>query len=55
MYLPINQIVSLMGMNLFSFLFGFSALLANSLSPVQPAALSTHQQVALQAQKHVLN
>ncbi|XP_028287613.1 transmembrane protein 253 [Parambassis ranga] len=40
------KILSLMGMNLFSLLFGFSALLANSLSPVQPAALSTHQQHA---------
>ncbi|XP_045892157.1 uncharacterized protein si:dkey-30c15.13 [Micropterus dolomieu] len=40
------KIIALMGLNLFSLLFGFSALLANSLRPAQPIALSTIQQRA---------
>ncbi|KAI3371399.1 hypothetical protein L3Q82_023992 [Scortum barcoo] len=37
-------IITLMGLNIFSLLFGFSALLANSLRSTEPAALSTNQQ-----------
>ncbi|XP_056243518.1 uncharacterized protein si:dkey-30c15.13 [Seriola aureovittata] len=40
------KIIILMGLNLFSLLFGFSALLANSLKAAEPAALSTKQQRA---------
>ncbi|XP_029697237.1 transmembrane protein 253 isoform X2 [Takifugu rubripes] len=38
------KIIGLMGLNVFSLLFGFSALLANSLVAKQPVALSTDQQ-----------
>ncbi|XP_074489333.1 transmembrane protein 253 [Sebastes fasciatus] len=38
------KIIALMGLNLFSLLFGFSALLANSLRSTQPVALNTNQQ-----------
>ncbi|XP_059191850.1 uncharacterized protein si:dkey-30c15.13 [Centropristis striata] len=38
------KIITLMGLNLFSLLFGFSALLANSLSSTHPVALNTSQQ-----------
>ncbi|XP_018519443.1 uncharacterized protein si:dkey-30c15.13 [Lates calcarifer] len=40
------KIITLMSLNIFSLLFGFSALLANSLMLTQPAALSTNQQRA---------
>uniref|UniRef100_A0A3Q3AMG0 Si:dkey-30c15.13 n=1 Tax=Kryptolebias marmoratus TaxID=37003 RepID=A0A3Q3AMG0_KRYMA len=40
------KIVALMALNVFSLLFGFSALLANSLVPVPPAALGSYQQRA---------
>ncbi|XP_060932675.1 uncharacterized protein si:dkey-30c15.13 [Limanda limanda] len=40
------KIIILMALNVFSLLFGFSALLANSLSFTHPAALSTNQQRA---------
>lgn len=45
-----EQIIGLMGLNVFSLLFGFSALLANSLVAKQPVALSTDQQVSLLSQ-----
>lgn len=45
-----EQIIGLMGLNVFSLLFGFSALLANSLVAKQPVALSTSQQVSLLSQ-----
>ncbi|KAF1386622.1 hypothetical protein PFLUV_G00096770 [Perca fluviatilis] len=38
------KIITLMGLNLFSLLFGFSALLADSLRSTLPVALNTHQQ-----------
>ncbi|KAK9516784.1 hypothetical protein VZT92_024695 [Zoarces viviparus] len=38
------KIIALMVLNLFSLLFGFSALLANSLGSTQPVALDTNQQ-----------
>lgn len=38
------KIIVLMGLNVFSLLFGFSALLANSLGSAHPVALSTNQQ-----------
>ncbi|XP_054475791.1 uncharacterized protein si:dkey-30c15.13 isoform X2 [Anoplopoma fimbria] len=38
------KIIALMGLNLFSLLFGFSALLANSLRSTQPVVLNTDQQ-----------
>ncbi|XP_044050758.1 uncharacterized protein si:dkey-30c15.13 isoform X2 [Siniperca chuatsi] len=37
------KIIALMGLNLFSLLFGFSALLVNSLTSTQPVALNTIQ------------
>ncbi|XP_061577976.1 uncharacterized protein si:dkey-30c15.13 isoform X2 [Cololabis saira] len=40
----ILKIISLIGLNLFSLLFGFTALLANSLLSATPAELSTYQQ-----------
>ncbi|XP_071343959.1 transmembrane protein 253 [Trachinotus anak] len=40
------KIITLMGLNLFSLLFGFSALLANSLTSTQLVALNTNQQRA---------
>ncbi|XP_019934352.1 transmembrane protein 253 isoform X2 [Paralichthys olivaceus] len=40
------KIILLIVLNIFSFLFGFSALLANSLILKHPAALSTNQQRA---------
>ncbi|XP_034443093.1 uncharacterized protein si:dkey-30c15.13 [Hippoglossus hippoglossus] len=40
------KIIILMVLNIFSLLFGFSALLANSLRSTHPAALSTNQQRA---------
>ncbi|TNN00856.1 hypothetical protein fugu_012102 [Takifugu bimaculatus] len=42
--LLVSGIIGLMGLNVFSLLFGFSALLANSLVAKQPVALSTDQQ-----------
>lgn len=47
MFTHLGQIVSLMGLNAFSLLFGFSALLANSLVAKKPVAFSSHQQVSL--------
>lgn len=41
-----EQIIGLMGLNVFSLLFGFSALLANSLVAKKLVALSTDQQVS---------
>lgn len=41
-----HKVIILMGLNVFSMLFGFSALLANSFSSNQPITLSTHQQRA---------
>nr|XP_046250299.1 uncharacterized protein si:dkey-30c15.13 [Scatophagus argus] len=38
------KIITLMGLNIFGLLFGFSALLANSLRSAQPATLNTNQQ-----------
>uniref|UniRef100_A0A8C2WXA4 Si:dkey-30c15.13 n=1 Tax=Cyclopterus lumpus TaxID=8103 RepID=A0A8C2WXA4_CYCLU len=38
------KIIALMGLNLFSLVFGFSALLANSLMSTQLVALNTNQQ-----------
>ncbi|KAK5867521.1 hypothetical protein PBY51_012000 [Eleginops maclovinus] len=38
------KIIALMGLNLFSLVFGFSTLLANSLSSTRPDALNTNQQ-----------
>ncbi|XP_077953824.1 transmembrane protein 253-like [Gasterosteus aculeatus] len=38
------KIIALMGLNLFSLLFGFSAILANSLRSAQQVALKTNQQ-----------
>ncbi|XP_035498122.1 uncharacterized protein si:dkey-30c15.13 isoform X2 [Scophthalmus maximus] len=38
------KIITLMALNVFSLLFGFSALLANSLRSTQPVALNTNQQ-----------
>lgn len=43
----LQQIIVLMGLNVFSLLFGFSALLANSLASIEPVALRTSQQVTL--------
>ncbi|XP_035498120.1 uncharacterized protein si:dkey-30c15.13 isoform X1 [Scophthalmus maximus] len=40
------KIITLMALNVFSLLFGFSALLANSLRSTQPVALNTNQQRA---------
>uniref|UniRef100_UPI0037E7F086 transmembrane protein 253 n=1 Tax=Semicossyphus pulcher TaxID=241346 RepID=UPI0037E7F086 len=39
-----TKIITLMGLNIFSLLFGFTALLANSISSVDPVALNTNQQ-----------
>ncbi|KAL6106866.1 tmem253 [Pungitius sinensis] len=38
------KIIALMGLNLFGLLFGFSAILTNSLRPTQAVALKTSQQ-----------
>ncbi|XP_029009755.1 uncharacterized protein si:dkey-30c15.13 [Betta splendens] len=38
------KIITLMGLNLFSLLFGISAVLANSLKNTQPVAINTNQQ-----------
>ncbi|KAM9352382.1 transmembrane protein 253 [Symphorus nematophorus] len=38
------KIISLMSLNIFSLLFGFSALLANGLRSTQPVTLNTNQQ-----------
>ncbi|XP_029379667.1 transmembrane protein 253 isoform X1 [Echeneis naucrates] len=38
------KIITLMGLNVFSLLFGFSALLVNSLKLTHPVALNTNQQ-----------
>lgn len=46
MELCVEQILSLMGLNVFSLLFGFSTLLADSLTAKQPVLLSTGQQVS---------
>lgn len=43
----LEQILSLMVLNVFSLLFGFSTLLAASLTAKQPVLLSTGQQVSL--------
>ncbi|MEQ2189880.1 hypothetical protein ILYODFUR_034224, partial [Ilyodon furcidens] len=40
------KIIILMALNVFSLLFGFAALLANSLASVQPAVLSSYKQRA---------
>nr|XP_020469397.1 uncharacterized protein LOC109967873 [Monopterus albus] len=40
------KIITLMGLNIFSLLFGFSALLANSFWSTQPVILATNQQRA---------
>ncbi|XP_039989534.1 transmembrane protein 253 isoform X1 [Xiphias gladius] len=40
------KIITLMSLNLFSLVFGFSALLANSLRSTHPVALNTYQQRA---------
>ena len=47
LFVDTKQIIALMGLNLFSLLFGFSALLANSLVPATPSTLSSYQQVVL--------
>lgn len=48
-FIRLEQILSLMGLNIFSLLFGFSTLLAYSLTAKQqqPVLLSTAQQVSL--------
>lgn len=46
-FVHFEQILSLMGLNVFSLLFGFSALLAGGLATKQPVLLSTSQQVSL--------
>lgn len=43
----LEQIIGLIGLNTFSLLLGFSALLANSIMAKQPVAFSTAQQVSL--------
>ncbi|XP_039989535.1 uncharacterized protein si:dkey-30c15.13 isoform X2 [Xiphias gladius] len=43
---PSLFIITLMSLNLFSLVFGFSALLANSLRSTHPVALNTYQQRA---------
>lgn len=40
------KVITLMGLNIFSLLFGFSALLANSVNSIEPVSLSTKQQRA---------
>lgn len=46
-FMHLEQILILMGLNVFSLLFGFSTLLADSLIVKQPVLLSTGQQVSL--------
>lgn len=46
-FMHLEQILILMGLNVFSLLFGFSTLLAHSLTARQPVLLSTGQQVSL--------
>lgn len=43
----VEQVVTLMSLNVFSLLFGFSALLANSIATARPVTLKTNQQVTL--------
>lgn len=43
----VKQVVTLMSLNIFSLLFGFSALLANSIAAAKPITLRTNQQVTL--------
>lgn len=43
----VEQVVTLMSLNVFSLLFGFSALLANSIAAAKPIKLNTNQQVTL--------
>lgn len=45
-FMHLEQILILMGLNVFSLLFGFSTLLAVSLTPRQAVLLSTSQQVS---------
>lgn len=45
-YLNNKQIITLMGVNVFSLVFGFSALLANGIRAAQAVTL-TYQQVIL--------
>lgn len=40
------KVITLMGLNIFSLLFGFSALLANSVSSTEPVSLPTREQRA---------
>ncbi|KAM7003407.1 transmembrane protein 253 isoform 2-T2 [Tautogolabrus adspersus] len=40
------KVITLMGLNIFSLLFGFAALLANSVSSTEPVPLSTKEQRA---------
>lgn len=41
----VEQVVTLMSLNVFSLLFGFSALLANSIVATKPIKLKTNEQV----------
>lgn len=41
----VEQVVTLMSLNVFSLLFGFSALLANSITAAKPIRLKTNHQV----------
>ncbi|KAK2842175.1 hypothetical protein Q5P01_012375 [Channa striata] len=45
------KIITLMGLNVFSLLFGFSALLANNLTYTQPVAVHTNQQAGSRVAK----
>ncbi|XP_013867802.1 transmembrane protein 253 [Austrofundulus limnaeus] len=51
------KIISLMVLNVFTLLFGFSALLANALVPVPPAALRAYQEFssAQRTGSHIVN
>lgn len=40
------KVITLMGLNIFSLLFGFSALLANSVNSIQPVSLPSREQRA---------
>lgn len=43
----VEQVVTLMSLNVFSLLFGFSAFLANSIVVAKPVSPRTNQQVTL--------
>ncbi|XP_041652402.1 uncharacterized protein si:dkey-30c15.13 [Cheilinus undulatus] len=46
------KVITLMGLNIFSMLFGFSAILANSVASIEPVPLNTKEQ---QAGSHIAN